>query len=515
MIRKEGRNWFPLALILLVACTLYFYRLNSESLWIDELFSIHDAQKIELTNPVILHDVKPVYYVLLRLWMLLGESETWLRGLSIPFGLGSVILTYLIGQRLVDKSTGLIAALLLALSPLFINHVQEVRFYPLSVCLNLFGTLVLLYTLQRSQRPQRSLVYPWAVLRALAILTTPLNVALLLSDAAIIGWRFRRQRSQLRSFLEGLVIIGLLCFPAAFSLLTDSGPEYMSSWVGRAKPGIKEILMVLKRFIFYPPYSSELPRLLNLFYKLCTLLAAALLAFSLLRKHRSQNLIWIATWAILPSSLILAISHISSSIWLVHYLLLVCPYILLLLAVGFIRVWRCQAITASAIAIIYALGISGGLYYYYSVPNHKDWRGAIQFVEANEQPDDVIAVYTDIEKVPPAISYYYDGTLPFHFLTNTIYLSDSRTTEEHPALIQELAYVGSESNSRKIVSADRRLWLICFRYCHQPVAVNNLNQIFSTHGFHLKEYHEFPERIHVFLFEPERKRLSLIGSHRQ
>ncbi|PWZ67890.1 glycosyltransferase family 39 protein, partial [Staphylococcus pseudintermedius] len=88
----------------------------------DELFSIRDAKELRLNV-----NIRPLYYILLRVWMQFGTSDAWLRGLSVLFGLGSVFLTYQLGRRLAGEKTGLLAALLLALSPLFINHAQEVR----------------------------------------------------------------------------------------------------------------------------------------------------------------------------------------------------------------------------------------------------------------------------------------------------------------------------------------------------------------------------------------------------
>jgi len=502
MIRKGIKDLFPLIFILLISCALYLYKLGAESLWIDELYSIYDARNINLEIPEFLYHVKPIYYALLKVWMSFGESEVWLRGLSIPFGLVSILITYLIGQRLVDRSVGLVAALLLALSPLFINHVQEVRFYSLSVFLNLLGTFVLTYALQC---PQRLFIYSWAILRALAILTTPLNVLLLLPDTMIIWCQFHKQGRKLLPFVEGLVITGLICAPAAFTLLTKSGPAFMASSgvVTRMKPGLKEILIILKEFLFYPPYSSALSEPLNYFYKICTILATFLLPLALLLKHRSQNLNWVTAWAVLPSASILFISYISSSIWFDRYLLLVCPYVFILLAVSFIRVWHFQAIIASVIVVIYTLGVGGGLYYYYSLPNHEDWRGAIQFIKTNKQANDAFILYTNVEKVLPAIAHYHDRTIPFHFLTNSVYLENSKTNDQqHIALKKELEGSDNIATDHEIISASKRLWIICFRYCRDQPSIESLEQIFSSSKLYKRNYRQFTKGIHVFLFEP-------------
>lgn len=151
--KKTARlqQWLPIALVLLLAATLRFYQLGTESLWIDEIYSIRDARSLP-TN--LLNNTRPLYYLLLGVWMQFGSSEAWLRGLGVIFGVGSVFLIYLLGFRLSGKATGLVAALLLSLSPLAINHSQEVRMYMLSVCLGLGGTLALSHGLERPLNPR-------------------------------------------------------------------------------------------------------------------------------------------------------------------------------------------------------------------------------------------------------------------------------------------------------------------------------------------------------------------------
>ncbi len=106
-----GRQWLFLGLILLLAAALYLYKIDWKGLWIDEFISLIDAQKLRLK------DGRFLYYPLLSLWMMFGQSDAWLRGLSVIFALGSVWLLYELGRYLLGETTGLVAALMLALSP--------------------------------------------------------------------------------------------------------------------------------------------------------------------------------------------------------------------------------------------------------------------------------------------------------------------------------------------------------------------------------------------------------------
>ena len=49
------RQWMPITLILLLATVLYLYHIGTESLWIDELFSVLDAKELKLNA------VRPLY----------------------------------------------------------------------------------------------------------------------------------------------------------------------------------------------------------------------------------------------------------------------------------------------------------------------------------------------------------------------------------------------------------------------------------------------------------------------
>ena len=120
---KHPWRWMPIALILILAAVLYGYQLGGESLSIIESYSIGSAK-----GPLN-HFNRPLYFWLLRGWMYFGVNDAWLRGLSVVFGVICVGLTYQLGKQLVNRTTGLMAALLLTVSPLAIYFTQEVRFY--------------------------------------------------------------------------------------------------------------------------------------------------------------------------------------------------------------------------------------------------------------------------------------------------------------------------------------------------------------------------------------------------
>jgi uncharacterized membrane protein len=191
----DGLKSHPLTYILPLAAFLFIYQIATESLWLDELISVDDVVTGRGLPPNNL--IRPLYYMLLSFWMNFGESDAWLRGLGVIFGLGTVWLTYRLGRYVAGDTVGWLSALLLALSPLFINHVQEVRMYALSTGLGVAGSLALISALEEPQ--SKSKIW-WAVLRVFALAATPLNGVLLLTDAVFIGIRYWRNRYALIKF---------------------------------------------------------------------------------------------------------------------------------------------------------------------------------------------------------------------------------------------------------------------------------------------------------------------------
>ena len=117
--------------VLLLATALRLYGIARESLWLDEATSLTLARmtlpEIAAWTALDLHP--PLYYALLRVWIALGESETVVRGLSALASVLTVLVIYRLGRELFDRPTGLLAALLLALSPFAIWYAQEARMY--------------------------------------------------------------------------------------------------------------------------------------------------------------------------------------------------------------------------------------------------------------------------------------------------------------------------------------------------------------------------------------------------
>ncbi len=149
---KSYRTLVCLSTIILVAFALRTYRLDFQSLWYDEAFSVELAGQGLDTVTQLLSTVEnhpPLHFFALHFWeRLTGESEFAVRYLSLVMALPAVSLIYVLGRRLLGMPASLVAALLLAFSPPHVYYSQEARMYSLLVTLILLSAYALLRALQ-------------------------------------------------------------------------------------------------------------------------------------------------------------------------------------------------------------------------------------------------------------------------------------------------------------------------------------------------------------------------------
>jgi len=426
------------------AAALFMFRLGDEGFWIDELFSIRDADQ-SLIDVYQSTQFRPLYYLLLSGWMRLGSGDAWLRSLSVIFAVIAVFLIYRLGRRIAGETEGLIAAALLSTSPLFVNHAQEVRMYALSLCMGLAGTLFLADALlsDRTQQPKQKTIAGWALFRLLAIYTVPLNLMLLIPDGLLILLRFRQERRVLIKFAGWLTLLLVLWLPAIATLLGDIQPssDYAQERTQFAEaPGLKNLIYPLKFWMVWP-FVTRHGWVTHNLYKFFTPVIAGLIGAGLLYKRKLPSLPWACAWLVLPLIPIIVFSLVSARIWEPRYVLFVSPYLFILIAAGFARIWRDWKGAAIVLTVVYVLLVGGALGDYYVVQNRGDYRDNIATVEAYEQPGDGL-VWGYGWKIP--LDYYYDGSADISW-------QPSRDLET-PEAIQ--AWVD------KFPTGHQRLWLV-------------------------------------------------------
>lgn len=126
-------SWVLPTAIVVFGVALRLYRLDHQSVWYDEIFSLTVSQQSfhEMMQYLVKDFVQPpLHYFLLHVWFeLVGFGPYQARLLSVIFGGLAILGTYLLGDCLFGRRTASIAALLLAVSQLAVMYSQEARPY--------------------------------------------------------------------------------------------------------------------------------------------------------------------------------------------------------------------------------------------------------------------------------------------------------------------------------------------------------------------------------------------------
>ncbi|MDI7278250.1 MAG: glycosyltransferase family 39 protein, partial [Anaerolineae bacterium] len=199
-----------LALVLAVGAGLRFYRLEGQSLWNDEGTSVALAGRslgqITLSAAADIHP--PLYHYLLHCWLaLFGTSDAAARSLSAAVGVALLALTYLLGRRLFDARTGLVAALLAGLSSYQVYYAQEARMYMLLTFLGAASSYLFWHGwLDRRVGHRAWAMVGWIAVTTLAVYTQYLGAALILAQdlawAAVVTVAVVRREQGWRSVLR-------------------------------------------------------------------------------------------------------------------------------------------------------------------------------------------------------------------------------------------------------------------------------------------------------------------------
>lgn len=121
--------------ILLLSCVLRFYNLGFQGAWLDELYTLKQADPDlsfkEFNDINMFRDGIPhLYFLIVKFFgIIFGHTLYTIRLVSVVFGALGVFGMYLLGKEISGKNLGYIAALLLAVHPFHIEYSQEGRSY--------------------------------------------------------------------------------------------------------------------------------------------------------------------------------------------------------------------------------------------------------------------------------------------------------------------------------------------------------------------------------------------------
>jgi mannosyltransferase len=452
-----------LGLITLLALGMRLFGLDAQSLWYDEGFSVYLARMnlSEITARTAADIQPPLYYYLLHGWTrILGDGEKALRGLSVLFGVLTVPLIYAVavclfaptGSSLFQPGrssqraqiAGLLAALLVAVSPLHVWYGQEARMYTLLTFLCLLSSYLLLLTIPRTIGGERR----WETV-ALWVAYTLTNIAALYTHyfagfvlvfqglyLFLVWWEqgLRPPRLILSGILSG-VVAALAYLPWLPHLLTRFGTD-TSYWPGQLN--LPEVLLdIAISFTGGESVFESVGSVLAIGYALVFIVCLISLILQAMRSMHAPAptprfpesdihyplpstqypLAFLLLYLFIPLILILLLSY-NSPKFNPRYVMVSHPALVLIVAGGLATLLQKGASRPgdairwilAGLALAYVLGVS--LYASYSVYANPafaraDFRGVARYIQRNIAADESVILTSG--HMFPVFDYYAPG----------------------------------------------------------------------------------------------------------
>jgi len=381
-------------LLLLITClagALRTLELTGRGLNLDEGFSAFLAQTPvpKFWGLIWLSELNmALYYALLRLWTGFGHGEFVIRSFSVLLATATMPVVYLLGTRLFDSRTGLIAALLLALHPFHFVLSQSARSYALVI---LMACLASLFFLRGLDHPSAGNWTAYALFAAGAVYSHFFAALVIVAHGVSLLFT-RRRRVPWKWLAMAWSLLTLLLLPVVVFLLRHRDAANVA-WV--APLSLEQARYVL--------YSLTLSKYRWLAYAAAWMLAG----WYTFRRPVGQSAwpFWFtACWLLLPPAITIA-GSLLQPILVERYLAVCIPAAVLLAGDGIARLaQRRLAVALGLLLVILFYSASNIRFYLRQAEFDENWREATAFVLAGAQPGDEVVI---MEGLPRVVFDYY------------------------------------------------------------------------------------------------------------
>lgn len=238
MLNKKNTvflQYSVLLAILIIATFLRFFKLNYQSLWLDEIYSIVPADPKWPVSMIIEYckkDQPPTYFLSLHYWFkYFPYTDFYGRVFSAITGVLGVLAMFFLGKQFKDTYTGLFASFITAINYFHIYYSQEVRFYSL---LFLLTVVSYLFFLKCCKKPTALNYIIYCLVATALIYTHYYGIIVLITQFVIfllIIWKSERNwKFIIYSIASGIIII-LLFQPWIPILIKDSNIDPNLMWI--------------------------------------------------------------------------------------------------------------------------------------------------------------------------------------------------------------------------------------------------------------------------------------------
>src|SRR5271169_3739081 len=377
---RHGRVLIIILLTLAGGCFRLFH-LGTKSLWLDEGATVALAR---MAWPHFVHvwwygeaSFQGAFFLLMRGWLHLGQSEAWVRLPAAIFGIASIPVIYLVARKLVGLRPALASAAILAFSPTHVYYSQEARSYTMTILLLLVSTWFFVRAVEQNRERYWIL---WTVFSVLAVYSHYFAALVLVAQACSMFF-LRKPAPWRRLFLHGLAILAIAA-PGITYVFRVPPQAIVFSWM--PKPTPKQLL----HLALFLGGSGEK------FVLSAILWIAGAIAIRRERKSKATpDSFWggmlVISWAVVPIVLTALVS-LRHPVFVQRYMIFSLPATVMLAGRGMTALpkrhlgfWLVVVLCVTSIPTL-VLG--------YRKPR-EDWRNATNVILASAQSGDAVVIY--------------------------------------------------------------------------------------------------------------------------
>lgn len=397
---------YTAALVALMACAVYF----GVTVFAKTSMRLDEAQSLFQTNrdmAGMLHlvgqDVHvPLYHTLLHYWQILFGNDIYTaRMMSLVFFVSLIPAVFILTTYIYNRSVGLFAALLVAISPFLNWYGSEARMYSLLALL----TVIHYYVFLKIYREGKS--WHWVAFTVTAILGiyTHYFFAFVLLTEVVFYFIHRKEFASQKAFRKFLLA-------GAFVIASIAPWLYYVRQLGTAsntqpnlgEPTSIDLFNTYSQFIF----GFQVDSLNTIIVSLWPIIV--LLAFFGLQRNKkiTKETIFFVLAATIPVIAAFAISITVRPFYQSRYLIVSLPALLIFIS-WFVSIYPRMVATLLRIAIValtiflFAIQVTSP-----DTPVKENYKGAVGYLNKNATARDVIIVSAPFTIYPT--EYYYQGS---------------------------------------------------------------------------------------------------------
>lgn len=412
-----NRTYLALGVIVIVGLFLRLFEISRKPLWLDEA-----STNFLTTQPDLLSVITaagndhhaPLHFITIWFVKFIGTSEFLFRLPSAVAGALTVLVVFFIARELYSDGAGLVAAALLATAPYHLQYSQEARMYAM---VTLFVALAVFLFLRAARTGTRTDWMLFGISCVLAFYThfySAFAIVALIAGYGILRFPefFRKGTKEehgrrlsiphdLKEFLTGLALAGVLVLPLAGSFISQTG--YFLAETNVKLTALQIPPVMVSNF----SYLSDIAGILFV----CLALAGI---FLLWNRNMSQAAA-VTALLVIPVMFSLYLSTLIP--FDLRYILYLIPVFLSLVAIplAYLAGRTQPAYGTTALVLVIFLLAAIPLHAYYTEPfTGQDWRAASETLKGLTKPGDAV-VPLPWNNYLPLSFYYNNGTYGTHY----------------------------------------------------------------------------------------------------